>query len=149
MSQKKPIVARSAGSGTQEDTISVCDIIHSSANSIIEKMESLLPVNMELYSNFYTEVLHSAQDLFGACYIAENEILSKLGVSQKTLQAFGNYSRAATSMVLSQIEMANNVQRTSLQNQIAAVKSTDEYIRLMLDYYSAMLAGSLHYLKRT
>ena len=136
-----------AEQGEQPDIISVCDTIHNSANSIIEKMESLLPVNMELYSNFYSEVFHSLQDLFGACYIAENEILSKLGISQKTLRSFGEYTKAVTTISINQIEMSNNIQKTFLKNQIAAVKSADEYIRLMLDYYAAVLAGSVYFLR--
>lgn len=130
-------------------SISVCDIMHGNANNVIEKMESLLPINLQMYSDFYTECLHSMQDLFGACYISENEILSKLGINQKVLQSFGDYTKAFTSSAISQIEMANNIQKTLLQNQISAVKVSDEYIRLMLgyyaktlDYYAKALAGS-------
>lgn|SRR5574337_1240420 len=149
MSQKKTQIEKGGGPSNMPDTISVCDIMHTNANNIIEKLESLLPINMELYSDFYTEYLHSLQDLFGACYISENEILSKLGINQKTLQSFGDYTKAITRSAITQIEMASNIQKTLLQNQIAAIKTSDEYIRLMLDYYSKMLAGTLNILKKS
>lgn len=129
--------------------ISVCDIMHANANSVIDKMESLLPANMEIYSDFYTECLHSLQDLFGACNIAENEILSKMGIDQKILQSFETYSKMATKSAITQIEMANNIQQTYMQIQVSAVKTLDMYIHLMLDYYSKMLSGSLDFIKKS
>ncbi|MGH2613078.1 MAG: hypothetical protein ACRDFB_08550 [Rhabdochlamydiaceae bacterium] len=125
-------------------TISVCDIMHTNATNVIEKMESLLPINMQMYSDFYTECLHSLQDLFGACYIAENEILSKMGIDQKSLQFFYTHAKTVTRSTIVQIEMANNIQKTYLQTQISTIKTLDEYIRLTLDYYSRMLSRSLN-----
>ncbi len=148
MAQKR-VQSEKADTTSLPVTISVCDIMHDSANNVIEKLESLLPVNMQMYSDFYTEYLHSLQDLFGACYIAENEILSRMGISQKTLQSFGDYTKIITKSAITQIEMANNIQKTLLQNQISAIKTSDEYIHLMLDYYSKMLAGTLSALKRS
>ncbi|MDE1765149.1 MAG: hypothetical protein KGI27_02620 [Thaumarchaeota archaeon] len=124
-------------------TVSVCDIMHANATDIIEKMESLVPTNMQMYSDFYTEWLHSLQDLFGVCYMTENEILSKIGMDRRTLQSFGAYAKTAAGSAITQIEMANNIQKTYLQIQISAVKTMDEYIRFMLDGYSKMLANSL------
>ena len=141
MAQKKPQpVEHSTTENTP--TISVCDIIYTNATNVIEKMESLLPTNMQMYSDFYTECLHSLQDLFGACYISENEILVKMGIDQKTIQSFDTYVKTITRSAIAQIEMSNNIQKTHLQTQILAIKTLDEYIRLTLDYYSRMLSGS-------
>lgn len=147
MAQKKSLEKIEKEESTH--LISVCDTMHANANSIIEKMESLLPAKMQMYSDFYTEYLHSLQDLFGACYISENEIMSKIGISQESLQSFDAYVKAVTRSAISQIEMANSMQQTFLQNQISAVKIADEYIRLMLDYYSKILASSLDMMKRS
>ena len=144
MAQKKTLEKIDNG-----QDISVCDIMHENANSVIGKMESLLPANMEIYSDFYTECLHSLQDLFGACNIAENEILSKMGIDQKILQSFEIYSKMATKSAITQIEMANNIQQTYMQNQVSAVKTLDMYIHLMLDYYSKILSGSLDFIKKS
>lgn len=142
MAQKRPQPAK-PDTGESKSTISVCDIMHTNATNVIEKMESLLPMNMQMYSDFYTECLHSLQDLFGACYIAENGILSKMGIDQKALQSFDTYAKTITRSAIAQIEMANNIQKTQLQTQISAIKTLDEYIRLTLDYYSRMLSRSL------
>lgn len=144
MAQKKTLEKIDNG-----QDISICDIMHANANSVIGKMESLLPVNMEIYSDFYTECLHSLQDLFGACNIAENEILSKMGIDQKVLQSFETYSKMATKSTITQIEMANNIQQTYMQIQLSAVKTLDMYIHLMLGYYSKMLSGSLDFIKKS
>ncbi len=124
-------------------TISACDIIYTNTNSIIEKMESLLPERMQLYSDFYTECLHSLQDLFGACYISENE-MSKIGMDQKTMQSFDRYTKAITKSIILQIDIMNNIQQTYFRAQISGVRIVDEYIRLMLDYYSKILANPLY-----
>lgn len=141
LAQKKP---QPVEPSTIENTstMSVCDIIHTNATNVIEKIESLLPTNMQMYSDFYTECLHSLQDLFGACYISENKILVKMGIDQKTIQSFDTYVKTITRSTIVQIEMSNNIQRTHLQTQILAIKTLDEYIRLTLDYYSGMLSGS-------
>ncbi len=141
MAQKKA-QPEMTGNST-EQAISVCDVMHENANTLIGKLESLLPLNMQTYSEFYAEYLHSLQDLFGACYISENEILSRMGLSQNTLRFFGEYTKAMTRSGIAQIEMANNIQKTVLQNQIAALKTADQYIHLMLDRYSKVLAWSL------
>ncbi len=142
MSQKK--AHDKTDLAASKPSISVCDIMHTNANSVIEKIESLLPINMQMYSDFYTEYLHSLQDLFGACYISENEILARMGINQRAMQSFDTYAKAATKSTMTQIEIVNNIQKTYLQAQISAVKTLDEYIRLMLDYYSRALSNSLH-----
>jgi NurA-like 5'-3' nuclease len=143
MAQKRSQPVKS-NAAENKSTISVCDIMHTNATNVIEKMESLLPINMQMYSDFYTEYLHSLQDLFGACYIAENEVLAKMGIDQKALQSFDTYAKTVSKSTIAQIEMANNIQKTHLQNQISAIKTLDEYIRLTLDYYSRMLSRSLN-----
>ncbi|HJT10031.1 MAG TPA: hypothetical protein VJ771_04540 [Candidatus Nitrosotalea sp.] len=132
-----------------EPTISICDVMHTNANSVIEKMESLLPANMEMYSDFYTEWLHSLQDLFGACNIAENEILSNMWIDQKALQSFETYFKMSTKAAITQIEMANRIQQTYMQAQISSMKTLDMYIHLMLGHYSKMLSGSLEFINRS
>ena len=145
MSQKK--TSEKIDVTGSRSSVSVCDIMNTNANSILEKLESLVPANMEMYSDFYTEYLHSLQDLFGACYIAENEILSKMGINQKALQAFEVFVKTVSKSAMLQIEMANNIERTHFQTQTSAVRILDEYIRLMLDCYSRMLASSVNFIK--
>jgi hypothetical protein len=128
--------------------LSFCDIIHDNASSLIEKMQSLLPINMEVYSDFYMECLNSFQDLFGSCYIAEREIEQTIGIDQKFLQYLETSVRSYTKMIYSQIEIANNFQKACLQTSMSTVKTSDEYIRLMLDSYSRMVSNSLYLISK-
>ena len=147
MSQKK--MAEQEDITANKPAISVCDIMNTNVNNLIEKMESLLPTNMQMYSDFYSECLHSLQDLFGACYISENEILAKMGINQRAVQSFDRYVNTVTKSTMTQIEMANNIQKTYLQTQILAIKTLDEYIRLMLDYYARTLSNSFKHSNRS
>lgn len=130
---------------TEKPRISVCDIMHDGAADIIAKMQSLLPLNMELYSDLYMECLNSFQDLFGTCYIAEKEIEETIGIDQNLLEYFDVTAKTYSKMVISQIDMTNNIQKAYLQSSISAVKTSDDYIRLMLDSYSRMVSNSLNF----
>lgn len=143
MVQRK-LQSKKTKSVTERPQLSACDIMHDGAAGIIEKMQSLLPINMELYSDLYTECLNSFQDLFGTCYIAEKEIEDTIGIDQKMLEYFDATAKAYSKLAISQIDMANNIQKAYLQTSISAVKTSDEYIRLMLDSYSRMVSNSLN-----
>jgi len=125
--------------------LSMCDIMHDGAAEIIAKMQSLLPLNMELYSDLYMECLNSFQDLFGTCYIAEKEIEDTIGIDQNLLESFDVTAKTFSKMMLAQIDMANNIQKSYIQSSISTVKTADEYIRLMLDAYSRMVSNSLNF----
>ena len=146
MASKKPHMENSQP--TEEAPLSVCDIMQTRANGVIGKLESLMPANMQMYSDFYAELLNSLQDIFGACNIAENEILSRMGINQNTIQAFSANTKAFTKSASIQIEIANNLQTTFLLSQISAMKVFDQYDHLMLDSYAKTLAATLSYLKK-
>ncbi|MGI0073611.1 MAG: hypothetical protein ACREA3_07350 [Nitrosotalea sp.] len=129
----------------EKPRLSVCDIVHDGAADIIAKMQSLLPINMELYSDLYMECLNSFQDLFGTCYIAEKEIEDTIGIDQNLLENFDVTAKTYSKIAMAQIDMASNIQKAFLQSSISAVKTSDEYIRLMLDSYSRMVSNSLNF----
>ena len=144
MAQRK-LQQKRTKSIVQKPQLSVCDIMHDGAAEIIAKMQSLLPINMELYSDLYMECLNSFQDLFGTCYIAEKEIEDTIGVDQNLLEHFDVTAKTYSKMTLAQIDMVSNIQKAYLQSSISAVKTSDEYIRLMLDSYSRMVSNSLNF----
>lgn len=143
MSQRK-IQHRQTKSTTEKPQLSFCDIMHDGAAEIIAKLQSLLPINMELYSDLYMECLNSYQDLFGTCYIAEKEIEDTIGIDQNLLEHFDAIAKTYSKMIMAQIDMSSNIQKVYLQSGISAVKTSDEYIRLMLDSYSRMVSNSLN-----
>ena len=71
--------------------VSVCDIMKGNTSEIIKKMESQIPTYFQMHSDVYTEFLHTMDDLFGTCFIAEKEFFDKLNFDQYTLKFFDSY----------------------------------------------------------
>jgi len=125
---------------TEQDKISVCDVMKSKTSSVIRKMESQIPSYAQEYSDLYAEYLHTIDDLFGTCYLSEKEFFDKLSIDQKTLKAFDNFWNFWEKTATSQIETSTNFMRTNNQMRISAIKSYDKYVHTMMDFYSKMLS---------
>ncbi len=124
---------------TEEDKISVCDVMKSNTSSVIRKMGLQIPLYVQEYSDLYAEYLHTTDDLFGTCYLSEKEFFDKLNIDQKTLKAFDNLSGFWEKIVTSQIETSTNFMRAYVQMRISAIKSYDNYVHIMMDSYSKIL----------
>lgn len=120
-------------------SLSVCDVMRDNTNEIIMKLEGLLPTYIESFADLQTEGLRIARDFFGTCYIAEKEILDNMGVDQKAIESFDRYSKAATKTVIFEIDMMNSFQKTFVENIMSAMKSYDDYVKLMLSSYAKIL----------
>lgn len=127
---------------SQEDntpTLSVCDVMRDNTNQIIMKFESLLPSFIESFANIQEEYLRIARDFFGTCYISEKKLLDKMGIDHKAIESFDKYLKVLTKYTILDIDMANNFQKTFVTNTIAAMKTYDGYVKLMLSEYAKML----------
>ncbi len=110
-----------------------------STNQVIMKIEGLLPVYIESFADLQSEGLRIARDFFGTCYIAEKEILDNMGVDQKAIESFDRYSKAITKTTIFEIDAMNSFQKTFVENIMSAMKSYDDYVKIMLSSYSKML----------
>jgi len=131
---------KSVSKPTEQDKISVCDIMKSKTSSVIRKMELQIPSYVQEYSDLYAKYLHTINDLFGTCYISEKEFFDKLNIDQKTLKAFDDLWSFWEKATTSQIETSTNFMRTYVQMRISAIKSYDEYVHTMMDSYSKILS---------
>jgi len=131
-----------------ESTVSVCDIMKNNTSTIIKKMESQIPSYAQSYSDLYSEYLHSLDDLFGTCYIAEKEFFDKLGFDQNTLKAYDSYFKSITGYYSSQIEFSTSFLRTYVETRISAIKSYDSYMHVMMNSYAKMLSQFLETFKK-
>ena len=131
---------KSVAKPTEQDKISVCDVMKSKTSSVIRKMESQIPSYVQEYTDLYAEYLHTVDDLFGTCYISEKEFFDKLNIDQKTLKAFDDLWGFWEKTTTSQIETSTNFMRTNIQMRISAIKSYDKYVHTMMDFYSKMLS---------
>ena len=120
-------------------TLSVCNVMRDNTNEVIMKIESLLPSYIESFANLQAEYLRIARDFFGTCYIAEKELLDKMGVDQKAIEGFDKYLKVFTKSAISEIDMVSNFQKTVVDNTMSAMKSYDDYVKLMLSSYAKML----------
>ena len=120
-------------------TLSVCDVMRDNTNEVIMKIESLLPTYIESFTDLQAEYLRIARDFFGTCYIAEKELLDKMGVDQRAIEGFDKYLKVFTKSAISEIEMAGNFQKTVVNNTMSAMKSYDDYVKLVLSSYAKML----------
>jgi hypothetical protein len=122
-----------------EPTLSVCDVMRDNTNEVIMKVESLAPTYIENFTNLQSEYFRIARDFFGTCYIVEKELFDKMGVDQKAIEGFDRYLKVFTKSAVSEIEMASSFQKTFVNNTMSAMKSYDEYVKLMLSSYAKML----------
>lgn len=120
--------------------VSVCDIMKGNTSEIIKKMESQIPTYFQMHSDVYTEFLHTLDDLFGTCFIAEKEFFDKLNFDQYTLKLFDSYWKNITKMYSSQIDMSTNFLRAYSQMRISGIKLFDNYMHVMMESYTKMLS---------
>ncbi len=120
-------------------TLSMCDVMRNNTDEIIMKIESLLPSHIEDFANFQSEYMRIARDFFGTCYIAEKEILDKIGVDQNAIAEFDRYLKILSRYTISEIDMANSFQKTFVDNTVSAMKIYDDYVKIMLASYAKTL----------
>jgi len=131
---------KSEKSTEDKETLSICDIMKDNATKIIGKMESQVPTYLKLYSDIYTEHLHTLEDSFGTCYISQKEFFDKFGFDQKSLKFFNNYWDTLTQTITSQIEMSTNFMKAYAQTRITGIKLYDQYMHLAMDNYAKTLS---------
>lgn len=119
---------------------SVCDVMKNNTSKVIKKMESQIPTLVQQYSDLYAAYLHSFDDIFGTCYIAEKEFFDKLGIDKKTIKAFENYSETLTNLFTPQIDAYTIFLRDYVKMRISAIDSFDRHIHVMMDSYSKILS---------
>lgn len=120
-------------------TLSVCDIMRDNTNEIIMKIESLLPSHIEGFTNLQSEYIRISRDFFGTCYIAEKELLDKVGVDQKAISEFDRYLKILSGYAISEIDIANNWQKIFIDSTISAMRVYDDYVKLMTSSYAKSL----------
>jgi len=120
--------------------ISVCDVMKNSTSSIIKKMEFQVPAYLQQYSDLYTTYLHSFDQIFGTCYIAEKEFLDKLEINQKTLQSFDSVSKTFSDVIASQIDTSTQYLNAYVKMKISAIDSFDKYAQVTMRIYANMIS---------
>jgi len=137
--QDIPITKKSSKKSPQTK-ISVCDVMKNSTSSIIKKMEFQVPVYLQQYTDLFTAYLHSFDQIFGTCYIAEKEFFDKLEIDQNTLKSFDNISNTFKDIISSQIDTSTQFLDTYVKMRISTIASFDRYAQVMMRIYANMLS---------
>lgn len=127
--------------------ISVCDIMKNNTSAVIQKMETQVPTYVQLYSDLYTNYLDMFDDLFGTCYISEKQFFDKMGIDQKTLNNFNNYSKTISENYCAQIDMSTKFLQSYVQMRISTIKSFEDSMHVMMDNYAHMLSQFNNFFK--
>ena len=124
----------------QENKISICDMMKKNTSKIIRKAEGQIPSYAQIYSDYYKEYLHTVDDVFGTCYIAEKEFFDKMGFDQNMINVIDANWDSFTKGYENQLDLANNFLRTFVKTRIMTIKSFDNYFHLLMDSYAKSLS---------
>lgn len=127
-------------SKTDQDSISVCDIMKSNTSQVIKKMQSQVPIYMELFSDLYTKNLHMLDDLYGTCYMSEKEFFDKLPIDKGLVEVWDSYMKAWTQFALLQIDASTSFVRAYVEARKLAIDSYDNYMHLWMNSYAKSLS---------
>jgi hypothetical protein len=123
-----------------ETKVSVCDIMKNNTSAVIKKLEAQIPSSVQQYSDLYTAYLHTIDDIFGTCYIAEKEFFDKLNLDQGVLREFQEFSNVFTKMYLDQIEMSAKYVEAYVQTRKSSLKICDNFMHVVMDSYAKTLS---------
>ena len=124
----------------QAKSVSVSDVMKNNTSRVMKKLEMQTPMLVQMYSNYYKSYLHYLDDIFGLGYIAEKEIFEKLGINQRAVKSFERISDDYTSVLESQIEIMNNIQKSQLEASYKMIKAFDYYAHYMLESFEKYLS---------
>ena len=119
---------------------SVCDIMKGNTSAIIQKMESQIPVNFQIYSDMYKEYLHMIDDLFGTCYLSEKEFFDKMNIDDRILKIMDSYGKTYTEIYSSQIENYSSFLKWYSKMRTSGMRSYDKFAHVMMDSYAKMIS---------
>lgn len=122
---------------------SICGVMKDNTVEVIQKLESEIPSIFQNYSDLYTRYLHSIQDIFGTCSLAEKQYFDKMDIDQNALKIYDDYLKSATNMVKSQIDLSTGFVQRYVQFRLSSIDSWDKYTHTCIDMYAKFLAGSL------
>ena len=121
---------------TNQDMISLCELMKGDTSEVIRKLESQLPSFVQNYSDLYSAYLHMFDDVFGTCYIAEKQYFDKFQIDPKILSLFKEYSQSLKHSMIENIEMNTKLFNVYVKTRISTIKSLDEYLHTMMDLYA-------------
>jgi hypothetical protein len=116
------------------ETASISQIMKNNTHTITKKLESQLPLKVQQFSELYTAYLHSMNNTFDSCITCEKEMIDQLGVDEGILKAFREYTKTYTDSMLHQMDYYAQFRKYSIDTQLSAVKSWDNFMTTIMGY---------------
>jgi len=125
---------------TKNEKLSVCSVMKDNVCEIITKLESETPMIFQVYSDVYSNYLHSQRDLFGVCHIAEKQYFDKFEIDPKVLKAFDDYFKSINNVSKYQIDIFQDFLKYYFKTHLSLSDSSDKYIHSMMNLYAKTLS---------
>ena len=125
-----------------EQIPSMCDILKGNTSTIIKKLESQVPTNLQIYSDMYKEYLQIMDDVFGACYLAEKTFFDRIAPDEKSRKILDAYGKYLTDLAVMQIENYSNFLKTYAQMRVAGMKNFNDFAHQMMRSYSMLIENT-------
>jgi len=123
----------------QIQKLSLCGMMNSNISELTQKLESEMPIFFQSCSDLYSRYLHSVQDLFGVCHLAEKQYCEKINNEQHMLEFFDDYFKFLTHMTLSQIDLSQDFLKFYVQFRLSVIDSCDKSLHTFIDAYYKMM----------
>lgn len=130
-----------------DQTPSMCDVLKGNTSTIIKKLESQIPTNLQIYSDIYKEYLHMIDDIFGTCYLAEKTFFDRIVPDSNSRKIIDIYGKYLTDLSVMQIENYSNFLKTYSQMRISAMKNFDNLSHQWMKPYSMFLENIFKHLE--
>jgi len=116
--------------------LSFCGIMKDSTSELIKKLEFETPSLFQEYSDLHARYLHSIQDVYGTCSIAENQYFGNLDVDPRMLELFNDYFKLSVSVLESQFDFNSNLLRSYIQFRLSFMDSWDKFAHNWVNLYA-------------
>ena len=129
------------------ETPSICNMYKDNMSKVINRIEMHLPVHLQMYSDMYKEYLHTLDDVYGTCIMAENAFERMLPL-QDLLEQVRPYADGMTDMWIKHVDDFDNYLKWYTRMRITYMKLYDESVHALINPYAGMLAGVAEYYER-
>ena len=99
-----------------------------------------MPILFQNYSDLYSRYLHSIQDLFGVCHLAEEKYFDNLQIDQNFLKAVDQYWKFMANITESQIDLSTNFLKSYIPFRLSVIDSWDQYVHTLTNTYAKTLS---------
>lgn len=134
------MIMSEAQDAKSETPISVCDLMKENVSEITKKLQAQSLVNFQQYSDLYSSYLHTIDDVFGTCYIAEKEFFDKLNIDPQVLKGFKESSDLVTKTWLEQIDLSTNYFQNYVNMRKGSLDAYDKFMHIMMNSYAKSLS---------